>query len=191
MREIIRLLQFLGIVILLTGCDKDDYQQFIYAGSATGEYITYTEISPPEVIMFDYPASSSTYSPDLDGDGEPDVTFSFSGSASPGHTLFSMHVTTHDDVELCQGTAEDLAGMLEEDALIDEFRQWQTEELIMHDYSYITNESATFTGDWVESGKHYLGFRIMDKKKYRYGWIAISMESGASWVFQDFALISD
>ena len=173
------------------GCNKDKSPQFIYAGQGSGEYTEYTKIDPPHQIMFEHPSSETNYKIDADGDGASDLTFSFVGSASAAHTSYSMNVASGEDVEVCTGSESTWAAMLLSDAIIDDNKNWTNKTLIMHNYSYVFESSVDLTGDWTSEGTYFIGFRIKDGKNYRYGWVKITTENGASWVFSSYAVISN
>jgi len=190
MKHIAQILIPITILLGLASCSKTDIQQFIYAGISSGDYITYYENDPPESLAFEYPSSGSSYSIDIDEDGEDDITFGFVGSASPGHSSFSMKVTAAEETEICTGTATGLAAQLEEGVIIDENRTWGSGEHTMHSYSYMTGETASLTGDWVNQGLYYIGFRKENRKQHQYGWVEINMEAGSSWFINSYAFIT-
>ena len=176
-------------VFALTGCSKTDIQEFIYAGSTTGEYLAYTPIYPAEVLMFVYPESAGTFSPDINKDGSADINCLFSGNSAESQTTFNMHIPCEEDFEICTGSQENFAAMITDGETIDENRTWSSDELIAHDYLYITGESASITGDWSEMGTHYIGFRFKDGRIYHYGWVEINMETGGAWIFTGYAYV--
>lgn len=191
MKRHITLLITFALILSFSACKKNDIQQFIYAGSSTGDYLTYKAIDPPAEMYFEYPSSGTTFSPDINNDGEDDITFGFSGSASPGHSMFSMKVAPSDDFELCVGTESGLAAQMAEGQIIDENCTWSDEELTMHSYSFSLEGNTSLTGDWLDLGISYIGFRIKNGKVYQYGWIEVNMESGSSWAINSYAFITE
>lgn len=179
------------ITFIFMGCNKDKLPQLIYAGQGSGEYTAYTKVDPPYQIIFEYPSSEENYEIDADGDGTPDLKFVFVGSGSSEHTSFSMNVESMEDAEVCTGSESTWAAMLLNDAIIDDNKNWTNKTLIMHNYNYTYESAVELTGDWTSEGTYFIGFRIKDGKDYRYGWVKITTENGASWVFSSYAIISN
>lgn len=79
--------------MILFACDKEEqeeqlnYLDHILAGQTSGIGIKYIDIEPDDILIFDYPASSTNRLIDINGDSIDDFELRFSGSASPGHRI--------------------------------------------------------------------------------------------------------
>lgn len=146
------------------------------------------DLLPDTTITIYAFSTPGNYAMDLDGDGDDDVRFSGSVTASPSGHLNYVYATCLGTTEVAQGEVQcgDTSALgYQEGQTIDGTADWSSSlAQLTHDFA-LMGQSCAFNSF---SGGRYLGTRLINEQDTLYGWVHVSTPAPNTFTLQALAI---